>query len=191
MEYHRHWELEGKHAYLSPSGSRSWLNYDKNKMRSYYANKLKKDEGTWLHDLASRLIKSRKRLAPQKNAFNQFVNDAIGFRMESEIVLYYSNNIFGTADALLYKEKERHLQIHDLKTGNGKVHFDQLYTYAALFCLEYDMNPLNLTFEFRLYQGNGFEVDAPDGELIKVVMDKIIMLDEIINEERENYKGIY
>ena len=34
MEYNNHWELVGKHAYLSPSGG-SWVNYDAEKMANY------------------------------------------------------------------------------------------------------------------------------------------------------------
>ena len=45
MEYNNHWELAGKHAYLSPSNG-SWVNYDAEKMANYYQNQLKKEEGT-------------------------------------------------------------------------------------------------------------------------------------------------
>ena len=189
MKYNNHWELAGKHAYLSPS-SGAWINYDSEKMINYYQNKLKKEEGTYLHELASMLIKTRKRLANQKNAFNQFVNDAIGFRMESEITLFYSNNIFGTADALLYKEAEKHLQIHDLKTGLKDAPFRQLDIYSALFCLEYNINPFETTFEERIYQGKGYKDNFPDQANIRAIMDKIITLDQIITNERATYEGI-
>ena len=190
MEYNNHWELAGKHAYLSPSGG-AWVNYDAEKMANYYQNQLKKEEGTFLHDLASRLIKIRKRLPSQKNSFNQFVNDAIGLRMKSEIALFYSMNIFGTADALVYKEKEKHLQIHDLKTGAKEVPFRQLDNYSALFCLEYKKNPFDLTFEERIYQGVGYKDNFPDPEDIKKIMDKIVMLDQVIDSQKAIYQGLF
>ena len=190
MEYNNHWELAGKHAYLSPSGG-AWVNYDAEKMANYYQNQLKKEEGTFLHDLASRLIKIRKRLPSQKNSFNQFVNDAIGLRMKSEIALFYSMNIFGTADALVYKEKEKHLQIHDLKTGAKEAPFRQLDIYSALFCLEYKKNPFDLTFEERIYQGVGYKDNFPDPEDIKKIMDKIVMLDQVIDSQKAIYQGLF
>ena len=190
MEYNNHWELVGKHAYLSPSGG-SWVNYDAEKMANYYQNQLKKEEGTFLHDLASRLIKIRKRLPSQKNSFNQFVNDAIGLRMKSEIALFYSMNIFGTADALVYKDKEKHLQIHDLKTGVKEAPFRQLDIYSALFCLEYNKNPFDLTFEERIYQGVGYKDNFPDPEDIKKIMDKIVMLDQVIDSQKATYQGLF
>ena len=190
MDYNNHWELVGKHAYLSPSGG-AWVNYDAEKMANYYQNQLKKEEGTFLHDLASRLIKIRKRLPSQKNSFNQFVNDAIGLRMKSEIALFYSMNIFGTADALVYKDKEKHLQIHDLKTGVKEAPFRQLDIYSALFCLEYNKNPFDLTFEERIYQGVGYKDNFPDPEDIKKIMDKIVMLDQVIDSQKAIYQGLF
>ena len=190
MEYNNHWELAGKHAYLSPSNG-AWVNYDAEKMANYYQNQLKKEEGTFLHDLASRLIKIRKRLPSQKNSFNQFVNDAIGLRMKSEIALFYSMNIFGTADALVYKDKEKHLQIHDLKTGFKEAPFIQLDIYSALFCLEYNKNPFDLTFEERIYQGVGYKDNFPEPEDIKKIMDKIVMLDQVIDSQKAIYQGLF
>lgn len=190
MEYHKHYNLEGLHAFLSPSGYH-WLNYTPEKMRERYLNEKKKQEGTELHDLASKLIKSRKRLAPLKQAFNQFVNDAIGLRMESELMLYYSDNCFGTADAIKYEPTNHHLQIHDLKTGMSKPSFKQLFIYAALFCLEYGINPEETTFETRLYQGMGYEVEEPPGDHIRSIMNKIIELDQIVTDTRDAYQGVF
>ena len=182
--------LEGKHAILSPSGY-SWLGYSKEKMFLSYQNSLKKEEGTYLHDLASRNIKTRTKVAPLKKSFYAFINDAIGFRMESEVLLYYSDTCFGTADAIKFDEDLQLLRIHDLKTGVTKPSFKQLDIYAALFCLEYDKNPKKINFEQRLYQGVGFELNLPDPIEIQTVMDKIVYLDKCLTEAKEEYKGIF
>ena len=104
-----------------------------------------------------------------------FVNDAIGFGMESEVVLYYSDNCFGTADAILFKDNI--LRIHDLKTGVSKVNFKQLDVYTALFCLEYGVAPTDIEIEQRLYQGKDCMINVPDPNDILYVMDKIISFD--------------
>lgn len=143
-------------------------------------NNLKKEEGTRLHALASELIVSRIRVAKLKKAFNQFVNDAIGFQMESELVLYYSDNCFGTADALIFKDGL--LRIHDLKTGVHPVKFDQLDIYAALFCLEYDVDPFKIAVEQRLYQGSEVLVQNPEPEKIQHYMDTIIVMDKHLEQ---------
>lgn len=179
MKFNQHYNLVGKHAFLSPSGYH-WLNYDGDKMRAVYENNKKKEHGTYLHDLASRLINERIKVDKLKKAFNQFVNDAIGFNMDSEVTLYYSDNCFGTSDAILFKDN--HLQIHDLKTGDSKPSFKQLDVYAALFCLEYDVSPFEITIEERLYQGMGYTELFPEPEHIKNTMDKIIYLDQVIDE---------
>ena len=113
-----------------------------------------------------------------------FVNDAIGFSMESEQVLYYSDNCFGTADAI--KFKDNFLQIHDLKTGLSKPSFKQLDIYAALFCLEYGEDPHKIQIEQRLYQGKGYEINLPDPDLIADIMTKIVMYDKLLDEIKQN-----
>lgn len=174
MNFNQHYNLQGKHAFMSAS-SNSWLNYDSHKLRLVYANNLKKQEGTKLHEFASEAIKLRIKLHPLKKALHMFVNDAIGFGMESEVVLYYSDNCFGTADAILFKDNV--LRIHDLKTGVSKVNFKQLDVYTALFCLEYGVAPTDIEIEQRLYQGKDCMINVPDPNDILYVMDKIISFD--------------
>lgn len=155
MEWIPHWNLVGKHAFLSPSGY-SWLGYDAEKMAKTYDNKQNVARGTALHELASQLIKSRTELAPKKKALNLFVNDCIREGMSSEVLLYYSDNCFGTADGIKWDKNAKELRIYDLKTGVSKPSFNQLDIYAALFCLEYGVNPKKITIIQRLYQGNGY-----------------------------------
>src|SRR5699024_1520103 len=103
MNFNEHYNLKGKHAFLSGS-NHHWINYDQEKLKQVFINAKAKEEGTILHDFASMAVKKKIKLAPLKKALNLFVNDAIGFGMESEQVLYYSDNCFGTADAILFKD---------------------------------------------------------------------------------------
>lgn len=180
MHYNEHYNLEGKHAFLGASKN-SWLNYSNDKLQTVYLNNLKKEKGTILHAFASSAIINRVKLANLKKALNLFVNDAIGYGMDSEIVLYYSDNCFGTADAILFKDGV--LRIHDLKTGvTPVVHFNQLDIYCALFCLEYGVNPTKIDFIERLYQGNSYIENEPDKKEIKIIMEKIVDFDSILNK---------
>lgn len=177
MNFNNHSDLADKHSFLSPS-TYHWLNYTDDKLEAVYRNQRAKEKGTLLHVFASTAINERIKLASMKKALNMFVNDAIGFKMTSEQVLYYSDNSFGTADAILFKDN--FLRIHDLKTGITKPSFKQLDIYAALFCLEYGINPVNISIEERIYQGNGFEINMPEASWIQDIMDKIIHFDILL-----------
>ena len=112
-----------------------------------------------------------------------YVNDAIGFKMIPEQILYYSENCFGTADAIMFRD--RFLRIHDLKTGVIPAHMEQLKIYAALFCLEYKVKPSEIDMELRLYQNNEILYDEPTAEDIVPIMDKIITFDKVIRKIKE------
>lgn len=190
MFFKNHDELLGKHAILSPS-QYHWLNYDAEKMKKVYLNNKRKEEGTFKHDLASRLIMTRtyvERNIP--SAFHMFVNDSIDDNMFSEVPLKYSDNAFGTADAIRYNDKTGELRIYDLKTGMSKPSFKQLLIYCAYFCLEYGKEPTQLRYVLRLYQNDGFEEYNPDGHEILDVMTKVIELDGAIESVKyTNYFG--
>jgi len=111
---------------------------------------------------------------------NQYVNDAIHFKMQPEQVLYYSENCFGTADAISFKKDM--LRIHDLKTGKTKPSLHQLEIYAALFCLEYDKKPGSIDIELRIYFNNDVLVGKPTASDILPIMDKIIIFDKKIEQ---------
>lgn len=179
MNFNEHYNLVGKHAFLSAS-KYHWLNYDAAKLRTTYFNTLKRDEGTRLHAFASEAIKLNMKMARTKRAVNQFVNDAIGFRMESEQVLYYSDFCFGTADAISFKDGM--LRIHDLKTGDIPASFKQLDIYCALFCLEYDVDPTKIEMECRLYQGTEVLVNVPEPQTVKDIMKKIEEFDLLLTK---------
>lgn len=106
-----------------------------------------------------------------------YVNDAIGYRMIVEQPLMYSEHIFGTADSIIFKNNM--LRVHDLKTGSMPAHMEQLETYAALFCLEYEKRPSEIEIELRLYQLDGVIVHKPTVETILPIMDKIITTEKL------------
>lgn len=178
MNYNRHLNLAGAHSFLSPSNYH-WTNYTPEKLEKVYLNQKKKEEGVILHELASTAIINKVKLAPLKKALHAFVNDAIGFGMESELVLYYSDNCFGTVDAISFKDNV--LRIHDLKTGFHKASFRQLDVYAALFCLEYGHSAHDIAIEQRIYQGNGYSVQIPDPEVIEEIKTTIVNFDLLID----------
>ena len=184
MQWNEHYNLANKHAFLGAS-KHSWLNYDSDKLVKSYMNAMKKEEGTELHALASDAINHHVKLANLKKALNLFVNDAIGYGLASEQVLYYSDNCFGTADAIIFKDGL--LRIHDLKTGLTPVEkFYQLDIYAALFCLEYDEDPRKIEIVERLYQGRGWTESVPDGDDILTIMNTIVSFDRVLEEAKAN-----
>lgn len=179
MEFNKHFDLEGKHAFLSAS-KHHWTNYNEDKLVDAYRNHRAKEEGTEMHMIAALLIQKRLKQAHMKKAFNMHVNDAIGYYMQPEQVLYYSDNCFGTADAISFRDNL--LRVHDLKTGVTKVSFKQLDVYNALFCLEYDVSPHDILIENRIYQGRDKIIDIPEPERIQSIMDKIVQSDKIIEQ---------
>ena len=114
---------------------------------------------------------------------NNYVNDAIGFKMKPEQILFYSYNCFGTADAICFRDD--FLRIHDLKTGVTPAHIEQLEVYAALFCLEYHIDPAKIEIELRLYQSNDILVHNPGADEIQPIMQKIIAFDRILEKAKE------
>lgn len=180
--FHPHPELEGRHAFLSPS-SHSWQRYTKEHLLQVFDNFRMKERGTRIHAFVSEAIKLHIRAEDNNNSINQFINDAIGFRMDSEVPLYYSNFVFGTADAIAFDEEAQILRIHDLKTGVGPVKtFEQLNAYAALFMLEYGYAPQDIEIIERLYQNGGTLENIPDPQEIADLMSTIIDFTNALKE---------
>lgn len=179
MNFKRHSDLEGQHAFLGAS-KYHWINYDEDKLASTYARHLATQKGTVLHDFAAQCIKLGQKLPSSKKTLNMYVNDAIGFKMIPEQVLYFSENCFGTADAISFRKNL--LRIHDLKTGETPAHMEQLEIYAALFCLEYGYKPSDIDIELRLYQSDTIIYHNPTAEDIVPIIDKIITFDKVINK---------
>ena len=178
MNFKKHSSLEGKHAFLGAS-KYHWINYDDEKLIESYSKFKATLNGTILHDFACQCITLGQKLPKSQKTLNMYVNDAIGFKMKPEQVLYYSDNCFGTADAIMFRNNL--LRIHDLKTGVTRAHMEQLEIYAALFCLEYNKKPSDIDMELRIYQNNEIIVHNPTVEDILPIMDKIITFDKLID----------
>lgn len=178
MNFHKHFEVkEGSHAFLGAS-KYHWLNYDDEKIALSYKKFLATQKGTELHAFAAECIKLGQKLPKSKKTLNMYVNDAIGYKMTPEQILYYSENCFGTADSISFRNN--FLRIHDLKTGEIPAHMEQLLIYAALFCLEYKVKPSEIETELRIYQSDEIVYFNPTSEDITPVMNRIITGDKII-----------
>ena len=216
MDFNNHVKLEGKHALLGASKC-SWVNKEPDDILDMYARVYAQSIGTALHDIARKHIKHGFKLSKNSkkeiylstiedyhipviamergidfdmvfDTLTAYVNDSIGLRMVPEQILYYSDNCFGTADAISKLDtimKSRRLQIHDLKTGTTPAHIEQLEIYAALFCLEYHFKPGDLDMELRIYQGDEVLVHEPEVDDILPIMDKITTYSKIIDRNKE------
>lgn len=179
MNFNKHSNLEGQHAFLSAS-KYHWINYDEEKLVTSFSSFQAAQRGTDLHELAKRCVTLGVRLPKTKNSLNCYVNDAIGFKMLPEQILYYSDNCFGTADTISFRKDI--LRIHDLKTGISPTSMNQLMVYASLFCLEYNIKPTNIEIELRLYQSDETIDYIPVADDILLIMDKIILFDRKIEQ---------
>ena len=177
MRFNTHNNLEGLHAPFSASKS-SWLRYTDEKAIEIYTTRKANEMGTILHDWAKRTIDLGIKQPRSQKTLYAYVNDAIGFKMSTEVVLFYSPRFFGTADAICFRNGV--LRIHDLKTGKTKVKMEQLEIYAALFCLEYGIKPGDIEMELRIYQSDEIIYHNPTAEDILPIMDRIISLDKIL-----------
>jgi len=208
MNWNDHSKLVGKHAILSPSGY-SWINYDpgdesRTKLLNRYYSEYAQVIGTIVHDYARKRITYKMPLKKSdksallfylidngvpKNVIDMdyifenllyYVNDAIGYSMSPEVVLYYSENCFGTADTIQFKKNQ--LRIHDLKNGRIQAHMEQLEIYAALFCLEYDKKPSDINIELRIYQPFNLMIMNPEASDIVPIMDQIVSQDKFLSK---------
>ena len=177
MKFVKHSNLEGLHAPFSPSKS-SWLRYDDEKAMEVYTTRKANEMGTILHDWAKRTIDLGIKQPRSHKTLYAYVNDAIGFKMSTEVVLFYSERFFGTADAICFRNNV--LRIHDLKTGKMKAKMEQLEIYAALFCLEYNVKPGEIDMELRIYQNDQVIYHNPTAEDILPIMDRIVHLDKLL-----------
>ena len=199
MIFNKHSELEGKHALLGAS-KHSWLNYDDDQLAKAYVSSFSPTIGTLVHEYAKDKIIFRQPMEDNRSEKNAvllhllkngipqqvipiemifynlmpYVNDAIGYKMTPELVLYYNDYSFGTADAISYSRNV--LRIHDLKTGSTPASMDQLMIYAAWFFLEYkkEVNFQKSRVELRLYQNQEVVVHTPTNQEIAGIMDKVV-----------------
>ena len=180
MRFNRHLNLQGEHAFLSPS-QWHWIHYSPQRLIERWTAAQAGAYGVAQHDYAQREIQAGRR-SDLVGTVGLYINDAIEHKMVCEQILYYSENCFGTADAIAFRYNT--LRIHDSKTGvfPGSVH--QLEVYAALFCLEYEKNPFDIKIELRIYQDNEVMVYDADPEDIAFIMERIQEFDRLIGHRR-------
>ncbi len=179
MNFNKHSDLEGQHAFLSAS-KYHWINYDEEKLIATFNKYQAAQKGTEFHALACQLIRLGVKLPSSKKTLNRYVNDAIGFQMEPEVPLYYSKNCFGTTDAISFRKNI--LRISDYKSGEVPSSIKQLVVYSALFCLEYIVKPIEIETELRLYQNDNAVLYLPTPEEITNVMNTIVTFDKRIEQ---------
>jgi hypothetical protein len=193
MVFHQHYNLEGLHAPFSASQS-AWLRYDDDKAKEVYERKKSAERGSRLHAWAKETIDLGIKQPKSNKTLYAYVNDAIGFKMSTEVVLFYTDRFFGTADAISFRQDRKSgrwvLRIHDLKTGvvgDPIKHFEQLKVYAALFCLEYKQRPDDIDIHLGVYKKDEVAFCEPDPDEIVYIMNRIIHLDKLLlkfeNEE--------
>lgn len=206
MNWNRHSNLEGSHAFLSAS-KYNWLNKTDEEIIEAYRNSFATTIGTLLHNYAADSIRYREKLrkgdakgvkfdlmrrgVPEYvidihgvfPTLMTYVNDAIGYQMDPEVLLYYSDNCFGTADSIQYYGDI--LRIHDLKTGVTPAKMEQLKIYAALFFLEYGFKPEKVRTELRIYQLDDCIFSEPEPNEIREVMKAIVSKDRALQRIKE------
>lgn len=198
-------KIKGSHAFCGASNYR-WRNYDIEKLiqskESSYATTI----GTKLHDYAAKNIEKKFKIAKtdKRSIFRylavengipdgaididrlfpnlmNYVNETIAFDMQPEQPLYFSDNFFGTADAISWEDGL--LRISDLKTGVTPASFMQLENYAAFFCLDYKVKPSQIEkLEFRIYQNNEIIFAEPDPRLLSPIIDQIIEFNRVLQD---------
>jgi hypothetical protein len=145
------------------------------------------------HELAAELIALGQKLPNIQKTLNMYVNDAIGYKMTPEQALYYSDNCFGTTDAISFREDPKTgrymLRIHDLKTGSTRTSEKQLEIYACLFCLEYNIDPADIDIELRIYKSDKCDIFIPDLDDLLHHIDKIKTYDKLIELIKKEETG--
>lgn len=182
MIFNTHSAIIGQHAFLSPSYYH-WVNYNDQKLEARWASVRAAARGTALHELAHQAIRLGVKLSKADKTLSMYVSDAIGYKMNVEQPLYYSDNCFGTADTISFRRNT--LRIHDLKTGIIHTSEKQLEVYAALFCLEYGFSPYEIVIELRIYQNDDVRVYEPHPDVIMNIMETIIEFDKRIEIFKE------
>lgn len=212
FKFYNHPEVkEGAHAIISPSRHILKQGYTTEQFDNYIRSTYSTVIGTSIHELASELIKARIRVGNKEAVkmidlklyndgiprsvydannyiptFVPFVKDAIGFDMQSEQVLKYSDFAFGTADAIKFSNSKGELRIHDLKTGKIPANIDQLVSYAALFFLEYHLKPGDVKTTCCIYQNGEIVTALPQASDILPIMDQIRTLNDYYERKYRN-----
>jgi hypothetical protein len=176
------------HAFLSPS-SYHWIDDDEDKLRARYFAKQQTERGNKIHSFAQQAIELGIKLPDDGTTLSTYINDAIGFRMSPEVPLIYSEDCFGTADALGIRMEKRNwiLRISDLKTGVSATSMKQPLIYAGLFFFEYEelFDPNIVDVILRIYQNDAIEEYCPSAADLLLIMDRIKTQADLIARLRE------
>lgn len=187
MKFNTHSTLEGRHSSLSAS-KYHWIRYSNEKFIESFHKAEAARLGVRLHAFADEAIKMGIKLENNSKTLNRYINDCIGYRMSTEVVLRYSDNAFSTADALDFTKNPHSdrmiLRCFDLKNGVSPASGDQLLVYAAYFCLEYGVRPMEIDYDLRIYQNDDFVEIEVNAEDILYIMDRIVEFDALISEIR-------
>ena len=200
---------EDGHALLGGS-KYAWVNYTEEQLYNYVVSTYATTIGTLVHELAAKLIKNKLKITKSEakkmimlhllengiprsvidverysENFTAYVNDAIGFDMRPEQKLVYSEYAWGTADAISFNEKKGMLRIHDYKNGVTQPSLHQLENYAAFFCLEYHIQPKDISTELRIYWQNQIITGLPTAADIVPIMDETITKSQFIKIMKE------
>lgn len=132
------------------------------------------------HAYAARSIRVGRKFPQSKKTLNSYVNDAIDFHMIPEVGLYYSENCYGTADAINFANN--FLRIHALRTKYEPADMKQLLIYDALFCLKHGIKPCDIQIENRIYQNDDVLIANPTFEDIDSIIEKIKEFDQVVRE---------
>ena len=215
-KYNDHRRLEGKHSYLSCSQPSWENRNEEQLIKMYYskfATDIGTAVHAFAHDCIIRKLKVNENdyhmidyylqviyplqtgVIIPKGAYDSvtlmktvslFVNDMIGFRMDSEIVLCYDEEFaFGTTDGIRCDDKEKIIRIGDLKSGVNPAKMVQLLLYDAYYCLEYKKNPKEYKHELRIYQNGNIIEYFPMGEEVEEHMKNIVTATEILRTKTE------
>lgn len=187
MKFKKHSDVEGRHALLSASNY-YWMNDDAEALISRVEKANAAAHGSRLHAFAAEAIQLRQKMENNSKTVNLYVNECIGYGMEVEVVLFYSYYAFGTADAIQFRQEDDGrfvLRIFDLKTGTSKTSFKQLIAYAALFCLEYNIRPMTIEYDLRIFQNDEMHFYECDPEEIAVAMDIYEEANKLVTKHME------
>lgn len=179
MRFSSHSELVGRHAFLAAS-KYAWIRYDEDHLYETFSSSMDAALGTRLHAFAAEAITLKIRMPDTPATINQYINDAIGFRMTPEVVLKATDNAFGTADCVSFDSNI--LRIHDLKNGVTPAKMDQLMIYACFFLIEYGFKPNEIKIVLRIYQNDDVQEYIPELDELAHIIDKIFTFDTLINK---------
>ena len=182
FRFREHKDLVGSHAVLSAS-KYHWVNYTPEKMLLSFDKHMTAVLGTRLHAFAHEAIQLGIKMPNNSKTLNLYINDCIGYRMQTEVLLMYSPNAFGTADAIDFSHNV--LRIFDLKNGVTPASETQLEVYAAFFCLEYRVLPGEIEYDLRIYQNDEAVMFDTNPEDIVYIMDRIREFDKLIESAKE------